>query len=209
MKAIVVTPKVPKSMQMRDMPDPAMGPGQVAVKMIRVGLCGTDAEIEHGLYGEAPEGNEFLITGHENFGVVEDVGKRVKGWKAGDFVVSTVRRPCGACPQCKSGENDMCSSGKYTERGIMRRHGFMSQFYVESPEFLHRIPKGIADIAVLLEPMSVVEKGIDHSYLIQRRMKRWTPRIGMVIGPGPIGLLAASVMRLRGLRTIVIGRQDA
>jgi threonine dehydrogenase-like Zn-dependent dehydrogenase len=209
MKAIVVKPHVAGSIHMRDMPDPKMKPDQVAVRMIRVGLCGTDAEIEHGLYGDAPDGDEFLILGHENFGVVEDVGKKVKGWKAGDLVVATVRRPCGICPYCKQGENDMCTSGQYTERGIMRRHGYMAQYYVESPQFLHRIPKAIRDVAVLLEPMSVVEKGIDHSFLLQRRMKKWVPRLGVVIGPGPVGLLGAAALRIRGMRTVVIGRSDA
>src|SRR2546425_899816 len=121
MKAIVVKPGVKDSIHMRDMPDPKMKPDEVAVKMIRVGLCGTDAEINHGLYGKPPDGDEYLILGHENLGVVEDVGKKVKGWKPGDLVVATVRRPCGICPQCKAGENDMCSSGKYTERGIIGR----------------------------------------------------------------------------------------
>jgi threonine dehydrogenase-like Zn-dependent dehydrogenase len=208
MKAIVVQPQVKDSIHMHDMPDPEMGPGDVVVKMIRVGLCATDAEIEHGVYGEAPPGNEFLILGHENFGVVEAVGRRVNGWKAGDLVVATVRRPCGLCPECKAGENDMCSSGQYTERGIMRRHGYMAEYYAESPRFLHRIPKSVRDIAVLLEPMSVVEKGLDHTYLLERRMKAWKPRLGFALGAGPIGLLAAAVMRVRGLRTIVIGRED-
>jgi threonine dehydrogenase-like Zn-dependent dehydrogenase len=209
MKAIVVKPKIADSIHMRDMPDPNMGADQVAVKMIRVGLCGTDAEIEHGLYGDAPDGDEFLILGHENFGVVEEVGKEVKGWKAGDLVVATVRRPCGVCPYCQAGEFDMCTSGQYTERGIMRRHGYMAQYYVESPQYLHRIPKSIRDVAVLLEPMSVVEKGIDHAFLLQRRMKKWMPRLGVVIGPGPVGLLGAAVLATRGLRSVIIGRSDA
>ncbi len=207
MKAIVVKPGARDSIHMRDMPDPKMKPDQVAVKMIRVGLCGTDAEINHGLYGKPPEGDEFLILGHENLGVVEEVGKKVKGWKPGDLVVATVRRPCGRCPQCKAGENDMCSSGQYTERGIMRRHGYMAQYYVESPTFLNKIPKEIRDFAVLLEPMSVVEKGIDHTVLLQNRLKGWHPRVGMVLGAGPIGLLAAAVLRVRGLRTVVVGRE--
>jgi threonine dehydrogenase-like Zn-dependent dehydrogenase len=209
MRAIVVTPGQKDSIHMRDMPDPKMKPDQIAVKMLRVGLCGTDAEINHGLYGKPPDGDEFLILGHENLGVVEEVGKKVTGWKAGDLVVSTVRRPCGKCPQCKQGENDMCSSGEYTERGIMRRHGFMAQYYVESPAFMNKIPKEIRDFAVLLEPMSVVQKGIDHTYLLQHRLKGWKPKFGMVLGAGPIGLLAASVLRLRGLRTVVIGREDS
>jgi glucose 1-dehydrogenase len=208
MKAIVVKPGEKDSIHMRNMPDPKMKPDQVAVKMIRVGLCGTDAEINHGLYGKAPDGDEFLILGHENLGVVEEVGKKVTGWKPGDLVVATVRRPCGVCPQCKMGENDMCSSGKYTERGIMRRHGYMAEYYTELPMFLNKIPREIRDFAVLLEPMSVVQKGIDHTYLLQHRLKAWKPKLGMVLGAGPIGLLAAAVLRVRGLRTVVVGRED-
>jgi glucose 1-dehydrogenase len=194
---------------MRDMPDPKMKPDQVAVKMLRVGLCGTDAEINHGVYGSAPEGEELLILGHENLGVVEEVGRKVKGWKPGDLVVATVRRPCAACPQCKAGESDLCSSGRYSERGIMRRHGFMAEYYVEHPAFLNKIPRAIGDVAVLLEPMSVVEKGIDHTFLLQRRLKVWKPKLAMVLGAGPIGLLAASVLRVRGLCTVVAGREPA
>jgi threonine dehydrogenase-like Zn-dependent dehydrogenase len=206
MKAIVVKPGIQDSIHMRDMPDPQLKPSEVAVKMLRVGLCGTDAEINHGLYGQPPEGNEFLILGHENLGVVEEVGKKVKGWKPGDLVVSTVRRPCGVCANCKAGQNDLCSSGQYTERGIMRRHGFMAEYYVEAPQFLHKIPKAVRDFAVLLEPMSVVEKGIDHAFLIQRRLI-WNPKLGVVLGGGPVGLLAAAVLRVRGLRTVVVGRE--
>ena len=209
MNAIVVKPGQKDSIHLRDMPDPRMKPDEVAVKMLRVGLCGTDAEINHGVYGSAPEGEELLILGHENLGVVEVVGRKVKGWKAGDLVVATVRRPCGKCPQCKAGESDMCSSGLYSERGIMRRHGFMAQYYVEQPRFLNRIPKAIREFAVLLEPMSVVQKGIDHAYLLQRRLTAWNPKFAMVLGAGPIGLLAAAVFRVRGLRTAVIGREPA
>ena len=209
MKAIVVKPGEAGSVHMRDMPDPEMAADRVAVKMVRVGLCGTDAEINEGLYGKSPEGSEFLILGHENLGVVEEVGTRARnaGVKPGDLVVATVRRPCGVCPQCKAGENDMCSSGQYTERGIMRRHGFMAEYYTELPNFLNRIPKTIRDVAVLLEPMSVVEKGIDEAFLIQRRMKVWVPRLAMVLGAGPVGLLAAAVLRARGLRAAVVGRE--
>ena len=208
MKAIVVKPGHRDSIHMRHMPDPKLGADQVAVKMLRVGLCATDVEINHGIYGEVPPGEEFLILGHENIGVVEQVGKKVRGWKAGDLVVATVRRPCGKCPQCRAGENDMCSSGQYSERGIMRRHGFMAQYYVEHPAFLNRIPRAIEDFAVLLEPMSVVQKGIDHAHLLQQRLTGWKPKFAMVLGAGPIGLLAASVLRVRGIRTVVVGRED-
>lgn len=203
MKAIVVKPGVKGSIHMRDMPDPALEPDQVAVKMIRAGLCRTDLEISHGHFGEAPEGNEYLILGHENYGVVEEVGKKVTGFAAGDLVVATVRRPC-SCYTCRAGQSDMCCRGAYQERGIQGRHGFMAEYYVESPQWLNKIPKSIAGIGVLLEPMSVVEKGIDHAFLIQRRFD-WMPKTGVVFGAGPIGLLAAAVMRVRGLDTHVVG----
>ena len=203
MKAIVVKPGVKGSIHMRDMPDPKLRPDQVAVKMIRAGLCRTDAEIGQGIFGEAPKGDEYLILGHENFGVVEQVGRKVNAFKAGDLVVATVRRPC-RCSTCKAGQTDMCYAGGYRERGIVGCHGFMAEYYVESPQWLNKIPKAVADTGVLLEPMSVVEKGIDHAYLIQRRLA-WKPRTGLVLGAGPIGLLAAAVMRVRGLDTHVIG----
>ena len=205
MKAIVVKPGVKDSIHMRDVPDPELKPDQVAVKMIRAGLCATDAEINHGLYGQAPEGDEYLILGHENFGVVEHIGKKVKGLKAGDFVVSTVRRPC-KCYVCKAGQSDMCHEGAYQERGIVGRHGFMAEYYVESPQWLNKIPKNMAEIAVLLEPISVVEKGIDHAFLLQERLD-WKPKTALVLGAGTIGLLAAAVFRARGLETHVIGRE--
>ena len=191
---------------MEDVADPELQPHQVAVRVRRVGLCGTDAEIYHGLYGRPPDDSDVLILGHENFGVVEAVGRRVTGVRAGDLVIATVRRPCGVCPNCRGGEPDMCSSGQYTERGIMRRHGFMAEYYVEDPQFLNRIPKALADVAVLLEPLSIVEKGIEQAFAIQQRLI-WEPELAIVLGAGPVGLLAAAALRVRGVRTVVAARE--
>src|SRR5688500_20139707 len=109
MKAIVVKPGEKDSIHMRDMPDPKPKPDQVVVKMLRVGLCGTDAEINHGLYGKPPEGDEFLILGHENLGVVEQVGKEAKGWKPGGLGAWAVRRAWGRCAQGKAGDTGRSS----------------------------------------------------------------------------------------------------
>ncbi|MBV9610175.1 MAG: glucose 1-dehydrogenase, partial [Acidobacteria bacterium] len=180
----------------------------VLVKVLRVGLCGTDKEINEGQYGKPPEGDEYLILGHENFGQVVEVGKNVYGFTPGEFVVSTVRRPCHECWNCAHGENDMCTSGKYQERGIMRRHGFMAEYYSEIPEYLTKLPPSIESFGVLLEPMTVVEKGIDHSFLLQQRLQ-WKPKTAVILGAGPVGLLAAAVTRMRGMRTVVVGREPA
>ncbi len=202
MKALTVKPHVKGSIQMREVPEPVRQDHEVKVRVIRTGLCGTDADIYEGNYGESPPGDEFLILGHENFGVVEEVGQNSTGLKPGDFVVSTVRRPCGKCLNCQHGEMDFCSSGEYTERGIKGRHGFMAEHYVESPQYLIKVPPELQDIAVLLEPTSIVEKGIDHIYLIQKRIT-WQPRIALVAGAGPVGLLAAALLVARGLQTFV------
>ena len=120
MKAIIVTPGQKESIHMRDVPDPPLGSDQVAIRMIRVGLCGTDEEINHGLYGQAPKGADYLILGHENFGVVEAIGKNVSGFEAGDFVVSTVRRPCGV--EILSKVVDGVSSGGFLSDAIDEGH---------------------------------------------------------------------------------------
>jgi glucose 1-dehydrogenase len=206
MKAITVHPGQKQSIEMRDVPEPACGPGQAKVQVIRVGLCGTDGEINEGLYGQAPDGFDYLILGHENFGRIAEVSSGVSGFKPGDYVVASVRRPCSQCWHCLHGEPDMCSSGLYTERGIKARHGYMAECYVESPEFLFKIPPKVKEFAVLLEPLTIVEKGIDHSFRIQKRMA-WKPKTALVLGAGPVGLLAAAVLAARGLRTVVVGRE--
>src|SRR6266567_2775845 len=97
MKAIAVKPGIPDSVHLVEMPKPSVdevpnGRG-VLVKVLRVGVDGTDKEINNAEYGAAPWGDDFLVIGHEGFGVVEDVGPNVHELKAGDYVVATVRRP--------------------------------------------------------------------------------------------------------------------
>ena len=176
------------------------------MRVLEAGVCGTDVEIHEGQYGEAPAGSPFLILGHENLGMVESspAGAHVQ---PGDLVVATVRRPCPqACVPCASGQNDMCVTGNFKERGIRGLHGFMSERYAESPAYLIKLPATLRPFAVLLEPMSVVQKGIDHAYRIQQRLA-WQPRTAVVLGAGPVGILAALSLRLRGLDVTVAARE--
>src|SRR6188768_4421684 len=97
MRAIAVHPGKANSMHLREIPEPSVddipdGRG-VLVKVLRVGVDGTDKEIDAAEYGAAPPGDDFLVTGHESFGVVEAVGPAVTGLQPGDYVVATVRRP--------------------------------------------------------------------------------------------------------------------
>jgi threonine dehydrogenase-like Zn-dependent dehydrogenase len=188
---------------MRVVPEPRLADGDVLVDVVRVGLCGTDAEIERGEYGRAPDGADMLVIGHESFGrVARDGG----GLTAGTPVVASVRRPDG-CPNCRSGEQDMCLWGGYRERGIEGIDGFCAERFAERPEYLFAVPESVADIAVLLEPLTITEKGWRHLGVAQRRMTVWEPRIAIVAGGGPVGILAAMKLRLAGLDVTVVERQ--
>ncbi|GAB4369238.1 MAG: glucose 1-dehydrogenase [Deltaproteobacteria bacterium] len=211
MKAIAVFPGKPDSVHLRQVPKPSLdsipdGRG-VLVKILAVGLDGTDKEINAAEYGNPPPGEEFLILGHESFGVVEETGPAVTGLARGDFVAATVRRPGGSLYD-RIGMQDMTTDDVYLERGINLRHGFLAEYVVESPEYLVRIPPGLQPVGVLTEPTSVIEKGIHQAYEIQRRMRIWRPRRAAVLGAGPVGLLAAMVLRLRGLSVCAFGRKQ-
>ena len=199
MRAVVVTPKKPGSGRLAEVPDPQLREGEVLVRVQQVGLDGTDAEILEGQYGEAPPGDDYLIIGHESLGRVEKVMGSATGLSGGDRVVAIVRRPDPVpCRNCAAGEWDMCLNGQYTERGIKARHGFLAEFYTESPEFLIAVPAEIAPVAILLEPLSIVEKAIEQIKRIQSRLV-WRAERAVVLGAGPIGLLAGMLLSLEGI----------
>ncbi len=209
MKAIAVRPGIPDSMHLGQLPKPSLaevpeGRG-VLVKVLRVGVDGTDKEINAAEYGAAPPGFDFLVTGHESFGRVEAVGANVTELAPGDYVVATVRRP-GTSIYDRIGTYDMTTDDVYYERGINLRHGYLTEYYVDDPEYIVGVPRGLAAVGVLLEPTTVVEKGIAQAYEIQRRLRVWRPRKAAVMGAGTIGLLAAMALRLRGLEVTVFGR---
>ncbi|MGI9055816.1 MAG: glucose 1-dehydrogenase [Pyrinomonadaceae bacterium] len=211
MKAIAVTPKEAKSVHLVEMEKPKTdeikGGRGVLVEVLHVGACGTDREINNAEYGIAPEGCEFLVLGHENFGRVIETGENVKELQKGDFVVATVRRPCGSSIYDKIGEQDFTTDNEYYERGISRLHGYMAEFYVESADFLIKIPPAITEIAVLLEPLSIIEKGLKQAGDIQERLKIWHPKTAAVLGTGNVGLLTVMALRMRGYEVHGFGRQ--
>lgn len=202
MKAIAVYPGKAGSVHLADVEKPKIGdiPGGrgVLVEVLHVGACGTDREINNGEYGIAPPGSDILILGHENFGRVVEIGENVRDLEIGNYVVATVRRPGGKSIYDKIGEQDFTTDNVYYERGISRLHGYMAEFYAEDAEFLVKIPPAIADIAVLLEPLSIIEKGLKQASDIQERLKIWRPKKAAVLGTGNVGLLTVMALRMRG-----------
>src|ERR687888_1238398 len=209
MKAIAILPGKPNSVHLAELPKPSvndMSNGRgVLVKVLRVGVDGTDREINAAEYGAAPKGYDFLVIGHESFGQVEAVGPNVTELRPGDYVVATVRRP-GSSIYDQIGTYDMTTDDTYFERGINLRHGYLTEYYVDDPEYIVKVPAGLKNVGVLLEPLTVVEKGITQAYEIQRRLRVWRPREAAVMGAGTVGLLATLVLRLRGLEVTTFGR---
>jgi glucose 1-dehydrogenase len=207
MKAIAVIPGNPNSVHLRTVQKPKVsdvpnGRG-VLVKILRVGVDGTDKEINAAEYGAAPPGDDYLIIGHESFGVVEEIGPNVTELKVGDYVTATVRRP-GSSIYDKIGMYDMTTDDTYFERGINLRHGYLTEYYVDEPEYIVKVPKGLKEVGVLLEPTSVIEKGMAQAYEIQRRLRVWHPKRAAVLGSGTIGILATMGLKIRGLEVCVL-----
>ncbi|MGH2922342.1 MAG: glucose 1-dehydrogenase [Gaiellaceae bacterium] len=203
MKAIAVHPGKPGSIHLQEVPKPKVtdipeGRG-VLVEVLRVGVDGTDKEINAAEYGAAPEGDDYLIIGHENFGRVVEVGPNVPDTiTPGTFVVASVRRP-GSSIYGRIGLQDFTTDDVYYERGINLLHGYLTEYYVEDADYVFPLPETLREVGVLLEPMTVGEKGVNHAYEIQRRLKVWEPKRALILGSGTIGLLMALAVRLRGL----------
>lgn len=211
MRAVVVRPPEP-GVELRDVALPVLPAGAVRVDVLECGVCGTDHDIVQGKYGEAPPGEPFLVLGHENLGLVREVTAGATGFAVGDLVVATVRRGCGKDRFCRTNRSDFCETGLYTERGIRQAHGFLAEEYVEVAEYLVKVPPPLGRVAVLLEPLSVVEKAVVQGQLVLDRKEPTPgePKGGflraLVAGTGAIGMLAAFVLRLRGCEVTAIDR---
>jgi glucose 1-dehydrogenase len=192
MKALVVDPGVAHSTRVEDVDEPT-GDG-VLLRMLEVGVCGTDREISEGVFGVAPDGEQHLVIGHES---LAEVARDGNGFSKGDLVCATVRRSCGHCLPCGEDAPDSCLTGDYSERGITRLDGFARELVLEQPEHLIRIPGSLGRLGVLAEPTSICTRGVRHAITIGARQP-WEPKRALVTGAGAVGLLSTMLLRLEG-----------
>ncbi|MDM7916241.1 MAG: glucose 1-dehydrogenase [Candidatus Eisenbacteria bacterium] len=218
MKAIAVRPGVKRSARLVDRPVPRiLAADEVKAKVLHVGVCGTDRDEIEGGRAKPPEGSEDLVIGHEMLGQVVEIGGAVQGVRPGDRVVFTVRRGCGRCRPCRLGRSDLCRTGLYRERGIWGLDGYQTEFAVEREQNVVHVPDAAGRAAVLTEPLSIVEKVIEEMIRVQaNRLPDWSrgeaPLRGrhcLVAGLGPVGLLAALVLHLRGAEVFGLDILDA
>lgn len=205
MRALTVTPLVEGSLQLEEFEIPSPDRGEVLVSAVALGICGTDHEIMHGDYGQAPPGHKRLILGHESLGRIEDAPAGSK-LTIGDLVVGIVRRPDPVpCENCAVGEWDMCRNDRYTEHGIKGLDGYASEFWRLDSDFVVPLDPKLGLLGVLVEPTSIVAKAWEHTERIGARA-RWSPKRLLVTGAGPVGLLAALLGSQRGLEIDVLDR---
>src|SRR3954469_9656447 len=206
-RAVTVIPQKANSLELSEVPEPTEADGGVdggvLVDVLAVGICGTDAEIIAGEYGEAPPGHDRLVLGHESLGRVRraPAGADVA---EGDLVACIVRCPDPVpCANCAVGQWDMCSNGRYTEHGIKGLDGFLRERYRASVDRLVRVDQALGLTGVLMEPTSIVAKAwAEIDRFAERDASK--QKIALVTGAGPVGLLAALLGVQRGLEVHVL-----
>src|SRR4051794_31048538 len=208
MRAVTVMPGRPRSQRLEEIGEPSDGQGEILVRALAVGICGTDRELIDGLYGEAGPGHERLVIGHESLGRVIQAPPS-SDFATGDIVVGIVRHPDPVpCPNCALGEWDMCRNGLYTERGIKQADGFCAERWRSAAGFTVKVSPVLGLAGVLLEPASVLAKAWEHIERIGRR-SRWAPRRVLITGAGPVGLMGALMGMQRALEVHVLDRNKS
>jgi glucose 1-dehydrogenase len=221
MKAIAVFPGT-HEVRLIDQEAPRLASAtDVKLRMLEVGVCGTDREICAFQYGTPPPGSDHLVIGHESLGEVVEVGPGVSRLKRGDLVVPMVRRPCShaECVACRAGRQDFCFTGDFSERGIKGLHGFMTETVVDDERYMHLVPPALREVAVLVEPLTIAEKALIQVDQVQQRLPWGSPaepgrpraacHRAVVLGAGPVGLLGAMALVAAGFETSVYSRERA
>jgi glucose 1-dehydrogenase len=220
MKAVAVFP-ASRQVTIIEQEDPQLtAPDQVMLRMLDVGICGTDKEICTFEYGTPPAGDEHLVIGHEALAEVAAAGPAVERLQVGDLVVPSVRRPCPhpGCRACRSGHQDYCYTGDFSERGIKEAHGYMAEYAVDHERYMNAVPAGLREIAVLAEPLTIAEKALAQIFWMMQQRPPWldpkTPDqergrglSALVLGLGPVGLLGAMTLATAGFTTYVYSRE--
>ncbi|USZ68997.1 glucose 1-dehydrogenase [Halorussus salilacus] len=207
MEAVVIR-RGASSPAVEELPRPDPDAGEVLVRTLRVGVDGTDHEVIEGSHGGYPEGDDYLVLGHEAVGVVADANGTA--FEAGDVVAPTVRRPPADGPNeyFERGEPDMAPPEACVERGIDGAHGFMAEYFTSPAEYLVHVPEELAEWGFLVEPASITEKALEHA-AASRSAFDWTPESALVLGNGSLGLLTLAMLVARGYdRTYCLGRRD-
>lgn len=172
------------------------GPGEIRIRPLAVGICGTDLHILDGTFGSRPP----LVLGHEVAGRVDAVGTGVRNAREGDLITVEPHRYCGVCRYCRLGREHLCLD---KEAFGVHLDGGMAEFQIIPERIAYRLPDGMdPSVGALAEPLSCCVHAMD----------RLAPRSGTSVGlwgAGPAGLIMLALFQLTGLRPIVVFEPDA
>ncbi|MEN6561785.1 MAG: alcohol dehydrogenase catalytic domain-containing protein [Acidobacteriota bacterium] len=199
MKALVKTAKGEGLVELRDVPVPKIGAGEVLIEVKAAGICGTDLHIFHDAFPYWPP----VIIGHEFSGVIAAKGPDVRGWEVGDRVVGEPHTlACGSCWLCRTGNRQICASKRSPGWGI--DGCFAKYMRFPEPALLHRIPDDMPfDEAAFVEPAANVVRDV-----LERGRVEPADTV-VVIGPGPIGLMAAMAAKAGGAARVGVAGTNA
>jgi threonine dehydrogenase-like Zn-dependent dehydrogenase len=221
MKAVAVR-REQREVALLDLAPPRIEkPSEVRLRVLDVGVCGTDREICAFDYGTPPEGSDHLVIGHECLAEVAEVGSGVRRVGRSDLVVPMVRRPCphASCVACRAERQDFCFTGDFREHGIHRAHGYMTEQVVVDERWLVPVPPALRPVGVLVEPLTIAEKALLQLWQVQERLPWGCPhrpgkdhghcRTAVVLGAGPVGLLGAMALAASDFHTVLYSRERA
>ena len=193
MRALVKYDKGPGLTELRDIPVPEPGTGDVLIRVEAAAVCASDVHLYHDRFAYAAP----LVLGHEFCGVVERLGPGSTGVAAGDRVVSENNpQACGVCSVCERGYPNMCPAKKALG---FKSDGCFAEYVRVPSHLLHRVPEGVSSTAAALsEPLAVAVHAVEDRCGIEHGDKV------VVLGPGAVGLLAAQVARAEGAGAIIV-----
>ena len=173
--------------EIREVPEPKIKDDEVLIEVKAVSVCGSDLHIYHDAHPYWPP----VILGHEFSGVIIDVGKDVKGWKAGDRIVSETRTgSCGTCYMCQSGYPQVCEQKRPYGIGV---NGAYTKYVAGTARLLHRLPDNVSfEAGAVIEPTAICVTSI-----LERSQLRAGEKV-LITGPGPIGLISLAIAKAAG-----------
>lgn len=194
MKAIMKMKEGKGNVCLNEVDEPKPNANEVKIKVMAAGICGTDIKIYHGDAWSNPP----VILGHEYSGVVSEVGKNVTKVKPGDRVTSeTAQKICGNCFYCNTSNQLMCPERLSIGYGT---NGAFALYCVVREQIVHKLPDSVSfDAGAMCEPSAVAV------HAVYDTVKLYPTDLAIIMGPGPIGLLVAQLVKGFGCTTVICG----
>jgi alcohol dehydrogenase/L-iditol 2-dehydrogenase len=195
MKAVVLYDKGDRSVEIRDVPLPTIGPGECLVEVKFCGICGSEPHMYHGqltLLARPP-----VVLGHEWSGRIVAVGEGVTGFAVGDRVTcETAAQTCGVCALCRAGQYNLCPERRAFGFAV---DGAFTNYVRAAARLLHHVPPGVSyEAAAMTEPICVAYNAVVEKSRLQ------PGDVVVIVGPGPVGLFCLQVAKLAGAGTVVV-----